>query len=324
MSEVIDLMVLPRETMAWEEFLRNTPENSIGLDGVVLGGPAFDEKTRHANFDHHDGVVREATMSTCKQVYLAIKGGLFQSFREDGRPRAHVYVNDCDQDTALALWELRNYKLLEGTQSIPHMNRLISLTDELDITGGSFPRNLDEELARQHNWVFDPYNQLRKSGSLAGANEGVIRDNLEATLSRVGQFLMGQSGEKPLDVRYEVLYESPHDYRILNEIGGNEARYVLFSRGMNAFISLVATRPGGNRVWSVGRRSRYIPFPVKGLYDVYNEAEGLTRDEGWGGSDIVGGSSRKYGSKLDHEQLAELTDGYLDKRSKIQSLRPLR
>ena len=74
----INFHVMPRKTISKKEFLETTAENSIALDGFVLGGPFYDEATRHANYDHHDNVVREATMSTCKQVYFAIKGGLFQ------------------------------------------------------------------------------------------------------------------------------------------------------------------------------------------------------------------------------------------------------
>jgi len=311
---MIELIVQPRNSITWQEFLEKTPENSIALDGMVKGGPAFDERTRHANFDHHDGVVREATMSTCKQVYFAIKGGLFQLFRNEEGPFAKVYVNDSDQDTSLAAWQLDNSHLLEGIQSMPAINRLISLNDELDITGGAFPRNLNERLVRQHNWVFEPYTQLRTSGALANASPEVIKDNIVSVMDRITKFMMGMAGEKATDARYEVLHESQHGYKIVDEIGGNEARYVLFSKGMNAFVSKIATRADGNRVWSIGRRSRYIPFPVKELYSVLNQAEGLSDQEGWGGSDIVGGSSRKYGSKLDSKQIAEVVDGYLGKR----------
>lgn len=86
----IEIVILPRKSMTWQEFLASTPERSIALDGVVRGGPAWDEKTLHANFDHHDGVVREATMSTAMQVLFAIKGGLMDRMGKACR----LYVND--------------------------------------------------------------------------------------------------------------------------------------------------------------------------------------------------------------------------------------
>ena len=104
MSGTFEIHVLPRQVMTQEQFLSETPPCSIALD---------------INFDHHDNVVREATMSTAKQVFVAIKGGLMKSFREDGRAHAHIYINDTDQDTSLAVWLLMNYTLFEGTQSVP-------------------------------------------------------------------------------------------------------------------------------------------------------------------------------------------------------------
>ena len=294
--------------MSKDEFIATTPRFSIALDGAVLGGPWFDPETMHINFDHHDCVNREATMSTAMQVYFAIKGGLMKAFLEGAQRLIHV--NDTDQDTAFAVWLLLNYKKFEGNQSIPSINRLLALNDRWDITGGAFPMNLSDSLVMQHNWVFRPYTDLRKSGALAQASEAVMRDNLEAVMSRLNSFLMGEAEVVALDTRHTILHDSPQ-YRIVHEIGGNEARYYLFNHGMDAFISLVTTRPDGRSVWSIGRRSQYIPFPVEKLYDDFNTAEGFTRENGWNGSTIVGGSSRMNGSILTWQQLRDITDARL-------------
>lgn len=299
--------VLPRQSMTWEEFLKTTPPRSIALDGVVRGGPNYDPKTHHINFDHHDGVVREATMSTAMQVYFAIKGGLMEALIVGGNVDASIYINDTDQDTALAVWHLLHYKEFEGTKSIPAMSRLLALDDRWDITGGAFPMNLDDKLVREHTWVFQPYANLRRSGALAQATEDVLLDNLEAVLGRLNRFMMGQAEEVNLDTRHKLLYDGPL-YKIVDEIGGNEARYYLFSKGMNAFVSLVARRTDGRFVYTVGRRSRYIRFPVEQLYDDFNAAEGLDRTNGWNGSDIVGGSSRANGSGLSWEQIRDIAN----------------
>lgn len=298
--------VLPRVSMSWEEFIAQTPPRSIALDGVVRGGPKYDETTAHLNFDHHDNVVREATMSTAMQVFFAIKGGLIEVLMADGRVDATIFINDTDQDTALAVWLLLNYKKFEGVQSIPHINRLLALDDRWDITGGAFPMNLDDALVRQHTWVFKPYTDLRKSGGLAQATPEVMLDNLEAVIARLNRYLMGEGEEVELDTRHQILFDSPR-FKIVDEIGGNEARYYLFNKGMNAFISLVARRSDDRFVYTVGRRSRYIRFPVIQLYDDFNAAEGLTRETGWNGSDIIGGSSRLNGSGLSWEVLRDIT-----------------
>lgn len=306
-----NIQVLPRISMSWEKFLTTTPSRSIALDGVVCGGPNYDSITKHLNFDHHDNVVREATMSTATQVYFAIKGGLSEVLTYNGQIDSTIYINDTDQDTALAVWLLLNYKKFEGIQSIPHINRLLALDDRWDITGGAFPMNLDDQLVRQHTWIFKPYTDLRKSGGLAQATEEVMLDNLEAVLSRLNRYLMGQGEESELDIRHQILYDSPV-FKIVDEIGGNEARYHLFGKGMNAFISLIARRSDERFVYTIGRRSRYVQFPVEQLYDDFNHYEGLSREFGWNGSDIIGGSSRQFGSKLSWEEIRDTVLKRLD------------
>ena len=310
----IKVLVGAKSSLSRDEFIQQTPRGSIALDGAVRGGPFYDEETIHLNLDHHEGVVRLATMSTARQTYFAIKGGVMGRFLKEN-PLVPVYVNDCDQDVSLAVWLLDNYKYFEGTGSIPVFSRLIELSDRLDVTGGAFPMILDDEVLEKHNWIFEPYQELRKSGALGRATPAIITNGIEACLKRLDEFRMGNAKHKPLDIRHEILYESPHGYKIVNELGGNEARYFLFSKGMQAFISLVATPEPGKHIWTVGRISPYIPFPVSELYDVYNKAEGRTRQNGWNGSDMIGGH-RGWLSNLSWQDIAKLTDEYLTDRKK--------
>jgi len=307
---MIKLIIRPREALSWPEFLKTAPPKSIALDGFVTGGPRWDERTLYANFDHHDGVVREATMSTAMQVMFAIKGGLMNRLGGE----ATVWINDPDQDTSLATWLLKNHSLFDNVQSHPHINRLLTLNDRLDITGGAYPMRLDDEVLAMHSWAFEPYAELRTSGSLAVADETCMRNCVEAIHARLQAVLMGQAGRRELRQDVTVLHESPHGYAILDEVGGNEARYVMFSKGMNAFVSLVARRPDGRFVYSVGRRSRYIDFPLDRIYRALNECED-TNIDAWGGSDIIGGSPRKLGSSLSWEQIRDAIDSVFVARS---------
>lgn len=297
-----EIHVLPRVAWTWEEFMANTPHDSIALDGMVRSGPSFDESSCRINFDHHDGVVREATMSTSMQVYMAIKGDLMSLFA--GRT-VHVYINDTDQDTCHAVWFLLHHADFAGDKSIPYVSRHLYINDKLDITGGAFPISLTDKLIRQHVWVFEPYTNLRKSGALATADAMLLEANLEANLHRLEQFLMNQGGESEPDTRYVIRAKYPA-YWFTEETGGSEARWQLFNEGMKAFVSVVATRPDGRRVLSIGRFSRYTRFPVRGLYNDLNALENMPPGEGWGGSDIVGGSSRLHGSGLSDDAIHEV------------------
>lgn len=301
----LTIHILPRQTMSWKEFLKNTPNNSIALDGVVSGGPRLDSKTNHINFDHHDNVVREATMSTSKQVYYAIKGGLPERLKLLG-PDLNVYINDTDQDTAMAVWFLQNSKRFEGYASLPHINRLLELLDRLDITAGAFPMNIEDDLMKQHKWVFSPYTDLRQSGKLLDANEVILRQNLEAILSRLDDFAMGKAGEAELDTRHTLHYSSPHGFLVFEEIGV-DARSMLFKYGMTGYIALLGKKENGSFNYTIGTNSRFSSFPVKELYQVLNKAEGK---KAWGGSDIVGGC-RNIGSSLRWQEIVTVLETYL-------------
>lgn len=300
----IELRVRPRETVTWEEFL-SEPPCSIALDGYVTDAPKYDHKGPHVNFDHHHGVAREATMSTAEQAYMAVKTGLFESFQKEGRPFACVYVNDCDEDTCLAIFILENFKLFEGTNSQPSFNRLLALDSKWDITGGAFPASIDEDLMQAHNWIFEPYYELRRSGQLSIADSGVMNACIESVCARIMKFILGQGERLPIDTRVNVLQQSSvvSGLMLIEEIGGNAARRGMFSRGMNAFLSIVAKKDDGSFVYSIGKKSKYIPLDLPAVYVELNKLENLSREKGWGGSDIIGGAPRMGGSRLQPEQV---------------------
>ena len=292
--------------MTWAEFCVVTPERSIALDGFVKDtGPAWDEAGLRVNFDHHSGCVREATMSTAMQIFFAIKGGLMERLGGE----ANVYINDPDQDTSLATWLLKHYSMFTGIQSHPVINRLLTLNDRLDITGGAFPMQLDDEVAEMHAWAFDPYTEIRVSGRLAEADESTMRSCVESVHARLDRILMGQGERRKLHKEHEIWHDSPYGYKIVNETGGNEARYWLYSQGMNSFVSRVATASYGSHVYSIGRRSKYIKFPVKALMSALNKHEDFP--DVWGGSDLIGGCGRAHRSKLSWQEIRDILDSVL-------------
>jgi len=72
----------------WEDFINSKPNFSIALDGYVKGPPRFSIQGPYANFNHHEGVARIATRSTCAQVYFYIRLGLLDTFQKKGEPNA--------------------------------------------------------------------------------------------------------------------------------------------------------------------------------------------------------------------------------------------
>ena len=111
---MIQVYLEPRVVITWEDFIKSKPRFSIALDGYVKGPPRFFIQGPYANFNHHEGVPRIATRSTCAQVYFYICLGLLDTFQKQSEPHAQVYINDVDQDVCLSCWLLKNSDKLMG------------------------------------------------------------------------------------------------------------------------------------------------------------------------------------------------------------------
>ena len=98
MSGIKLVMCSQQAPITWDKFLETEDTHAIALDGYVSGGPRFDPSGPRVNFNHHEEVDRLATRSTCGQVLMAIRQGLFKTFRNGFGPYATVLVNDCDED----------------------------------------------------------------------------------------------------------------------------------------------------------------------------------------------------------------------------------
>ena len=83
---MINVNAEPGAVISWDEFIRTKPPYSIALDGYVNDASDMDLSGPYLNIDHHAGVNRLITRSTCAQVYLAISLGLYKLFQKDGQP----------------------------------------------------------------------------------------------------------------------------------------------------------------------------------------------------------------------------------------------
>ena len=289
---MINLTVEPRIAISWKQFLADSPPYSIALDGYVMGKPRVDIDGPKANFNHHEDVDRLGTRSTCGQVFVAIKQGLFDTFREDDEPTANVFVNDCDQDTCMAVWLLRNSDRVARVNAGASLRNLVVLTDLLDTTAGAYPLPTSDlsELA----WMFQPYTEVRHELTSLRALE--MTKVIDAVGERIDAYLRGAASVLEVDTSYEVLGGGP-DWILVREIGPF-ARSRLFEEGVKAYVLI--SEEDDRLTYAIGKMSPYADFPILELYDLLNRAEGLDPHSGnaWGGSDIIGGSPRLSGSRL--------------------------
>jgi hypothetical protein len=335
--ELIVVADIPPRT--WEDFLRLTPGFSIALDGAVRGGPRYDDTGPHRNFNHHEDVDRLATRATCAQVLMDIRQGLFDRFRADGEPHAHVYVNDCDEDVCTSWFLLSSSHLVEPTMN-PLLNRLVAMEDSLDATAGAYPFPRDLPALQELAWVFAPYRQFRMSGALdkplttkpmSTPTETALADYrrvIEDVSLRIGAHVTGRGDRISLDTNYERV-GGGSGWTMVREYGP-QARTGMFADGVRAFVS-VRDRLDGGWTYSIGRMSDYIRFPLPALIKALDHAEakrlrdsmGDSAFEGsdqfhdkWGGGSTIGGSPRVHGSHLPPDEVESIIERVLAPRSK--------
>ena len=64
---MINLVAEPGAVLSWDEFIGTKPPYSIALDGYVNSVSDLDFDGPYLNLDHHSGVRRLITRSTCAQ-----------------------------------------------------------------------------------------------------------------------------------------------------------------------------------------------------------------------------------------------------------------
>lgn len=309
---MINLHVEPRKVITWEEFVSNAPEYSIALDGYVKGPPKFTRKGPYANFNHHEGVDRLSTSATCAQIYLAIKQGLFDTFKLKGESEANVFVNDCDHDVCSSYFLLKHHERISGIKSEPLINKLINLVDMLDRTGGTYPVDPHSSAMMEHAWIFEPYTEARLVGRVPEMGENEMRNVIEVVSQRILDYSLGRGQKLELKTDYDIL-GSGKNWKLVAE-KGSHSRTKMFADGIQAFVAV--RENDGKTHYSIGKKSPYIDFPIEELYAYLNVVEGLDPNSGqcWGGSDIIGGSPRETGSRLKPQELEKLINEFLEKR----------
>ncbi len=290
----------------WDDFVQLKPPFSVALDGYVYGATQFDEAGPRQNFNHHEEVDRLSTAATCEQVLTAIRSGFFQTFRENGLPRAEVFVNDCDQDVCTATYLLLNAPIVESATN-PLVNALVTVESKLDATGGAYPFNPDLQIMRKIAWIFEPYTEFKNSGDINKRNAKDYEQVIEVCTGRIHDYVLGKGKEVPLDIRYEVL-DQRNGYTVVREIG-EHARLGMFAQGIDAFVSYKEMPDKKSWRYTLARRSQYVPFPVEQIAELLNKVDPLVDETNrWGGGNIFCGSPRATGSGISPDKLVELVD----------------
>ena len=208
------------------------------------------------HFDHHKGVIREATMSAALQAYIAVRQGrLMEKWLRRRRP-VSVYTWNADQDVCLAAFVLEYHELLERTEGEPLLRWIVQYNNKIDVCGGLYPVRLERLVENHFTWVFEPYHQQRRRGKFLD-DEEIVKTTIRQVCDRLRDLLEGHAGTAPITAEPEILYSSPYDFVIVDEKGDPNSRLVLAAQGHRNLISLICTRSNGGYTYSVIRGSPY-------------------------------------------------------------------
>ncbi len=296
------------EPLTWDAFCRLTEPFSIALDGYVAAGPRYQDEGPRLNLNHHEEVDRLATRSTCAQVLMAIRQGLFSRFRDQEGPRADVYANDCDEDVCTS-WFLLKYAHLAEHSINPVLNRLVVMEDLLDTTAGAYPFPVDLPLLQELAWVFDPYRRARLDGALDAKDPDHYLSIVHDVEQRILKHITGRGEKTPLDTRYERT-GGGQGWAMVRELGA-QARTGVLADGIQAYVA-VQERGDGRWNYSVGRMSLFIPFDVPQIVAELNQAEPGS-NERWTAGDTLGLSPRLSGSQLPPDEVARVVHDVVGK-----------
>lgn len=304
---IMKLNIEPRVSKTWDEFCKETPPESIALDGYVLDGPKFDMTTKHINFDHHTFVQRLSTRSTTWQVAMAIKMWIFDVLNPN---TTNVYINDADQDVCLSTRLLKNHVRMSGQKSEPLINKLVEIQDKLDCTAGMYPFDPNYDIIQKASWIFDPYIKSRLSNRINYMDMAEMQNIIESVHGRIDKFLLWDAEKKTLDTNYEILWGGDI-WRMVKE-KWYDARIKMAYDGIKAFVS-VKQLENNRYAYSIGKISEFIPFPVQELYNILNEAEWIhpndkNRRNGW---TTIWWSPREGGSTLCPQDIIKIINEYL-------------
>jgi hypothetical protein len=292
------LHIQPRVSQSWRQFKTTAPKNSLALDGYVLGPPKFDYKKKIGNLNHHEGVDRPSTSSTSLQVHTNLKVGLLNLWDQP----LNLFINDCDHDVCLATWQLENPDRITGYSSEPLFNRLLHITNMMDICAGAWPIKTEMDLVETSIWIYQPYSNARRSGAIFTATAEEMKAIIESVHHRIDKYLLGQGERVKADTAYEILI--PGKIPVIREIG-MDARAAMLTHGITEFISYRGHHNGGHHYSLI----KLTPFTETNLFAWYkklNKMEGLTGINRWGGGNTCGGSARTGGSQYPPEKLHSL------------------
>jgi len=214
--------------------------------------------------------------------------GIWDELTTDGVPGADVHVNDADPDVCTSIYVLSHpERLADGA-----VERLVVAEDIIDTTAAFWcPPWIDDRYLAELAWVFAPYLTARETG--LPRDEAGLRALIGEVLGRIAAHVDGRGGTSPAGGDFDVIARRGNAVAVIEH--GPYARLALRRAG---FMCIVAERTTGERRdITLAKASPFRGPDLLSCYRRLNELEKCPTD-GWGGSDLVGGSPREQGTSI--------------------------
>lgn len=298
---------------------RRAGPGTIFLDGAAQGSPFLEHEKLIYNLDHHEGVIRAFTLSTCEQAMVILMKGLDLRKHE-----WRIIGNDPDLDTVFAIWILLNHVRLRG----PNLRTrraiipLLRLEGAIDAHGLEFVEftGFQEEHLQRVSRTLETLREAELRVKKQGSWQDV--DFLEYTadmLRRIDQIAY-RSGEFSGFQEIEEVVQMPvYQNRIAvvcrSDAGIYETEQQL-KKLYGTRLALILLQKE-NEHYTIRQTDLFLPNNLEQIYEMLNiydpAVSGRFPENRWGGSTDIGGSPRSTGSRLSPREILETVSEVLQK-----------
>ncbi|MCP4745456.1 MAG: CPBP family intramembrane metalloprotease [Desulfobacteraceae bacterium] len=289
---------------------KKSPGGTIFLDGVAQCEPFLDHEHKIYNMDHHEGCVRAFTLSCCEQTLVMYMKGLDLRGEE-----WHIFANEPDLDTVLAIWILLNHGRIGNLNST--QRRILFALVRYEGVIDSFGLELKElsalapDLMRKIQRVVD---RLRKDEiNLKKQGAWQKTDYLDYTVSilhKIDQIFYKSSDFKDYQGVEELARIDLIENRIAAVVEADMGIYEIephLGKIYGNRLGIVFLKKGPN-VYTVRQMDLFMPLSLDEVYDRLNFEDPAvkcrTAANKWGGANDIGGSPRDTGTGLAPADLA--------------------
>lgn len=306
---------------------RKSPERTIYLDGAAAGEPFMDHDRQIYNLDHHEGVERSFTLSTCEQSMVMVRRGI--NLKEKNWT---IYANEPDLDTLLAIWILLNHIHLTAERShvfaeIMPLVRLEGIIDALGLEHTdllAFPADLLERTKKRLEKLREDEIKIKKEGQwndldYTSYTYSMLK-KIDNIIFRVQDFrnfkgVVEISRADLTETDAAVIYHCDMGIYELEEylakLYGKKPTFILLQKDRHNY--------------TIRKSELFSPLQLEKIYERLNlfdpAVSGRDPENRWGGSTDIGGSPRNSGTELTAVRIVRIAREAFQETDSISKLK---